>query len=63
MGRMLGLTAAAVMVIVGVVWTLQGLDYLGGSFMSGSTTWAVIGPVVAGFGVALGIVAVRGGQR
>ncbi len=60
MTRALGLTVAGIMVIVGLVWTLQGLGYLEGSFMTDSTTWAVIGPIVAGFGVALGIVVVRG---
>ena len=59
MTRALGLTVAVIMVIVGLVWTFQGLGYLEGSFMTDSTTWAVIGPVVAGFGVALGIVVVR----
>lgn len=29
--------------LVGAVFTLQGLGVLGGSFMSGSPTWAVIG--------------------
>ncbi len=29
------------------MWTLQGLDVLGGSAMSGVTLWAVIGPLVA----------------
>eukprot|EP01034_Spumella_vulgaris_P020907 gene20907-26812_t len=43
------------MVLVGALWTLQGLDYIGGSAMSGERTWSVIGPIVAGLGVALGI--------
>lgn len=36
--------------VVGAVFTLQGIGVLGGSFMSGSATWAVIGiaMVVAG---------------
>jgi len=38
---------------VGVIWTLQGLNVLGGSFMSGKTLWAVIGPVVVLVGPAL----------
>ncbi len=36
-----------ILVVSGVVWTLQGLDVLGGSAMSGVTLWAVIGPLVA----------------
>ena len=40
-------------VAVGVVWTLQGLNILGGSVMSGSTMWAIIGPIVAIAGLAL----------
>jgi hypothetical protein len=50
MGRrafgLLGLLIA----LVGAVFTLQGFGVLGGSFMSGSATWAVIGlaMIVAG---------------
>ncbi len=39
--------------VSGVVWTLQGLDVLGGSAMSGVTLWAVVGPLVAVVGVWL----------
>lgn len=45
--------AGAVLVIVGAVWTLQGLGYLPGSVMSGVTFWAVVGPVVAVVGLVL----------
>ena len=38
---------------------LQGLGYVGGSSMSGSETWAVIGPAFAGLGVALVWVALQ----
>lgn len=41
------------LVLVGALWTLQGLGYVGGSVMSGVTLWAVIGPVVAVAGVGL----------
>ena len=54
-----GLTLAFLLVAVGAVWTFQGLGYIEGSFMTGSRTWATIGPIVAGFGLALGIVVVR----
>jgi hypothetical protein len=47
----------------GVVWTLQGLGYISGSSMTGSTFWAVAGPIVAAFGVSLLYVTFRGRQR
>ena len=63
MGRTIGLIAAVLMVLVGGLWTFQGLGYVGGSSMTGSDTWAIIGPVVAGLGVALAITVVRGSGR
>ena len=48
------------LVVVGVIWTLQGLGYLEGSSMTGESFWAIAGPIVAGLGVALTYVAVRG---
>ena len=50
-------------VLAGLVWTLQGLGYVGGSFMSGATVWAVIGPVVALVGLALIVVGLRTRHR
>ena len=48
-----------VLVVVGCVFTLQGLGYLAGSVMTGVTVWAIIGPVLAIAGLALVIRAVR----
>jgi hypothetical protein len=45
----------AFLVLIGVVWFLQGIDVLGGSAMSGVTLWAVVGPVVAAIGVVLAL--------
>ncbi len=63
MGRPVAVVVGIVMLLVGGLWTLQGLGHVGGSFMSGSATWAVVGPAVAGLGLALVIVALqrRGG--
>lgn len=57
--RPLFLVLGGLLVLVGGVWTFQGLGYLEGSSMTGVDTWAMIGPVVAGLGVALVIVAAR----
>ncbi|WP_433065377.1 hypothetical protein [Dactylosporangium sp. CS-033363] len=48
------------LVLAGVVWTLQGLNVLGGSAMSGATVWAIVGPIVAIVGLFL---LVRGARR
>jgi hypothetical protein len=55
-----GLAAiGGVMVCAGALFTLQGLDYVGGSAMSGVEFWAIAGPVIAGLGVALMIVGLQ----
>jgi len=44
----------------GVVFTLQGVGVLGGSVMSGVTFWAVAGPVIALAGLALAVIGLSG---
>jgi hypothetical protein len=61
--RALALALGIVMVLVGALWTFQGLGYVGGSPMSGVDLWAILGPLVAGLGVALVVVAARGAGR
>jgi hypothetical protein len=56
---MLLLFLAGLMIVVGAIWTFQGLGYLGGSPMTDVAFWAVVGPFVAGLGIALAIVALR----
>ena len=36
----------AVLFLVGLVWTLQGLDIVKGSFMSGAKLWLAIGLLI-----------------
>jgi hypothetical protein len=45
--------AGLLLVLIGGVWTLQGFGVIGGSFMTGSTTWLVIGMVLVVAGVVL----------
>jgi hypothetical protein len=58
-GRAVGLAVAGVMILIGAVFTFQGLGYLEGSSMTGEATWAIIGPILAGLGVALVIVIIQ----
>jgi hypothetical protein len=58
--RNLTIALGVLLILVGALWTLQGLGYVGGSAMTGVRLWAVVGPVVALAGLA---VAVRGARR
>lgn len=58
----LGLVGA-LLLIAGTVFALQGFGVLGGSSMSGSSTWAAAGPVIAACGLLMIFGASRGGHR
>ncbi len=49
----------ALIALVGIVFMLQGLGAIGGSAMSGSTFWAVAGPVIALAGLAVAGIGLR----
>jgi hypothetical protein len=49
----------ALITLIGVIFTLQGVGTIGGSAMSGTTFWAVGGPVVAVIGLAIAVVSLR----
>ncbi|HEX7992832.1 MAG TPA: hypothetical protein VF506_02865 [Streptosporangiaceae bacterium] len=54
------LTAVGVIAtIAGVIWALQGFGVIGGSFMSGNSVWAIIGPIVAVVGLLLTAIGIR----
>ena len=48
------LTGAGVIVMIaGIIFALQGVGVIGGSFMSGTSLWAVLGPLIALAGLAV----------
>ncbi len=49
------------LVVVGAIWFLQGINVLPGSFMTGQIRWAIIGGIAVAAGVALLFVANRRG--
>jgi hypothetical protein len=55
------LVVAVLLIVVGAVWTLQGLGVIGGSVMSGSSMWAIVGPIVMIVGIGLGLIGLRRG--
>ena len=57
--RVVWILVGAAAVVAGIIWTLQGLDILGGSPMSGNSTWAIIGPIVAVVGMLVFLFGMR----
>lgn len=50
---------AALALLVGVIWILQGVNVLPGSFMTGDMAWAYRGAGLAAVGVVLLLLAQR----
>ena len=63
MWRALLIGAGLLTTLAGVIFTLQGVGVIGGSFMSGSTSWAVAGPVIALAGLAMAAAGLRRRHR
>jgi hypothetical protein len=59
MRRVVLVGAGFLLILAGVVFTLQGVGVLGGSVMSGVTFWAVAGPVIALAGLVLAVIGLR----
>ncbi|HEX5300914.1 MAG TPA: hypothetical protein VFW50_28375 [Streptosporangiaceae bacterium] len=59
MRRVVLVGSGFVLTLAGVVFTLQGVGFLGGSVMSGVTFWAVAGPVIVLAGVVLAAIGLR----
>jgi hypothetical protein len=59
MKRPLPFVGGVVVVLFGLLFTLQGVGVLSGSSMSNTTTWSVLGPII----VVVGAVLVYRGTR
>lgn len=49
--------------VAGLVFALQGLGYIAGSVMTGTTLWSVLGPVIAVGGLCIVAVGFRVPRR
>jgi hypothetical protein len=61
--RVLLVAAGSLLTLAGVIFALQGVGVIGGSFMSSTTTWAVFGPLIAVGGLALVALGLRRPRR
>ena len=60
--RMLMTIVGVLLVLMGGVWILQGINVLPGSFMTGQTKWAVYGALAAVAGIVLIVLGRRGAR-
>lgn len=51
---------AILLIAIGVIWILQGINVLPGSFMTGQIQWAYRGGIAAAVGVLLLLLTMRG---
>ena len=50
---------AVILLLVGGVWFLQGINIIPGSFMTGQSQWAIYGGIAAVAGIGLLVLANR----
>jgi len=44
-----------IVALFGLTWALQGFGVLGGSPMSNTTTWSIIGPITVLIGIVIAV--------
>jgi hypothetical protein len=49
-----------IVALFGLLFALQGFGVVGGSPMSNTTTWSILGPIIALIGIALAFAGLRG---
>lgn len=60
--KIVGLIIAAMMMVAGTLWTGQALGWFGDT-PTNAGLWAVLGPLLAGLGVALAISIIGAARR
>ncbi|MEJ7649501.1 MAG: hypothetical protein WKF57_10785 [Nakamurella sp.] len=63
MNRIVGMVLGVILIAAGILFTLQGAGVVGGSAMSGNSTWTVLGPIVALVGLVLLLLTLRRGRN
>lgn len=53
--RIIIVAIGIVLALFGALWALQGFGVVGGSPMSNTTTWSVIGPITVLVGIAIAV--------
>jgi hypothetical protein len=53
--RIILVAIGIVLALFGALWALQGFGVVGGSPMTNTTTWSVIGPITVLVGIAIAV--------
>jgi hypothetical protein len=54
-GFVVSFAVGLIVALFGLIWALQGFGVLGGSPMSNTTTWSVIGPITVLIGLVIAL--------
>ncbi|MGH3644325.1 MAG: hypothetical protein ACRDUX_35505 [Mycobacterium sp.] len=57
--RIVVLGLGVIVTLFGLLFALQGFGVVGGSPMSGTTTWSILGPIIALVGIAIAVLGAR----
>jgi hypothetical protein len=60
MRSMVVLVVGVIIALAGLLFALQGFGAVSGSAMSNTTTWSVLGPIIALVGIAIAFAGWRG---
>jgi hypothetical protein len=63
MRRVLIVGVGVLVTVAGVIFALQGLGYIAGSGMTGTTLWSVLGPLIAVGGLCIVAMGFRVSRR
>ena len=54
-GFVVSFAVGLIVALFGLIWALQGFGVLGGSPMSNTTTWSIIGPITVLIGIVIAV--------
>ncbi|KUI38308.1 hypothetical protein [Mycobacterium sp. GA-2829] len=61
--RIVLVVVGVVVALFGLLFALQGFGAVAGSPMTGTTTWSILGPIIAIVGIGIAVLGWRSGRR
>ena len=54
-GFLVSFAVGLIVALFGLIWALQGFGVLGGSPMTNTTTWSIVGPITVLIGILIAV--------